>query len=281
MYPFDRVRAESITLMDALEYVISLRLTPSGELLTATEKLCLLILASGLDEAGEIVPKKDELAEACLINTRSLRRVLSELERKLTLLNIPQRTETGQDAPTKYAIIDAQGERVMRNILPAGRVLSMTGERVTRRREEVTDNRLASSNVSNNLQAPGSGMRLAVLPPPPNLNNGAGVFSSPALQKWAEMMRPYQIELTPEIANHILSKEPLNIPAWEDTLRGWLASGWAKTNVDGQLDRYYDKTLKRPEYAGIGNNPPPVKSANEQAEDEDLKRRIYGEDNLR
>jgi hypothetical protein len=90
-------------------------------------------------------------------------------------------------------------------------------------------------------------------------------------------MQGYGIPLTPEGAELIRSKEPRNLPAWEETLKGWLASGWAKTNIDGQLDRYYKHTLKRPEYQGLGNNTPSLPTPQDQAEVDRRKRLVYGD----
>lgn len=262
--------------MDALEYVASLRIAPDGSRLNTTQKLVLILLASSLDEGGASCPSKDVLADQALISTRSLKRNLAELEAMRLILPIPQYTDAGADAPSKYLILDAQGESVTRNTLPGGRVLPMTGESVTGRRESVTHDTLAGANRINNLASPAFGMKLAPPSPSNSINNGGGVLV-PAAAKWAEVMQPYGVALTPEIASLIAHREPKNLPAWEYTLKGWVASTWAKTNIDGQLDRYYTKTLKSAEYAAQGNNAPSPPKTIEQSTEEELHRTIiYG-----
>lgn len=266
--------------MDAITYVRNLRIAPSGERLNSTQKLALMLLALSLDEQGLASPSKDGLADETLVSTRSIKRILAELETMRLILPVPQFTETGQDAPTKYLILDAQGESVTRNTLERGRVLPMTRESVTESARSVTRNTLAASNVSNNLQAPPHGTRLAIIPPPPNSNNGEGVLLSPPAKIWAEIMQPYGVQITPEITELIDSRQPQNLEAWTATLKGWVASGWAKTNIDGQLDRYYNKTLKSPEHQAQGNKPSPSlrsKSRDEQEEEDRHRHLIYGE----
>jgi hypothetical protein len=262
--------------MDALEYIKALRIAPDGTRLNTTQKLCLLLLALSLDEEGKATPSKDALADEALVNTRSIKRNLGELEAMRLIRAIPNYTETGQDAPTSYLILDEQGQSVTRNTLERGRVLPMTGQSVTGRKQSVTGNTLAEPNRINNLTPGSFGTKLAVLPPPPNSNNGGGL--TPASALWAEIMQPYGVSLSPEGAELIRSKEPHNLKAWEETLRGWLASAWAKTNIDGQLDRYYKHTLKRPEHLGVGNNPPPSASPQDQEELTRRKKLVYGDE---
>jgi MoxR-like ATPase len=101
--------------MDALQYLKSARLAPNGELLDRTEKLALILLALDLNpDEAQAQPDIDRLSEACLVNRRSMFRILDALERKRALRAYPQKTPSGQSAPTKYELLDAQGR-----VLPA------------------------------------------------------------------------------------------------------------------------------------------------------------------
>ncbi len=66
---------------------------------------------------------------------------------------------------------------------------------------------------------------------------------SPPVLVWLERMG---IDI-PAIGAEMIVKRVSNLTAWEDTLDGWLASGWSKNNIDGQINRY-DKKLREGDY---------------------------------
>lgn len=119
--------------MDALQYLRTARLAPNGELLDRTEKLALILLALELTpDEDRAQPDIDRLAEGCLVNRRSMFRILDALERKRALRGYPQKTPSGQSAPTKYELIDDKGRVLQATPYPAGRVLPDVGEKIGR-----------------------------------------------------------------------------------------------------------------------------------------------------
>jgi hypothetical protein len=120
--------------MDALEYVTDLRIAPNGERLNPTQKLVLLLLVLRMDETGASSPKKDLLADQALVNTRSVKRVLAELEAMRLIRPLAQYLPTGRDTHTKYLILDAQGESVIRDTHSPASMLPDAGESVTESR---------------------------------------------------------------------------------------------------------------------------------------------------
>lgn len=96
--------------MNALDYVKQIRLAPNGELLAASEKLALILLAMGEgEEDGATCPSIDELAEHCLLSRRSMFRVLSQLEIKGAIRSLLRYNSKGQQVPTFYYLLDSKG----------------------------------------------------------------------------------------------------------------------------------------------------------------------------
>lgn len=89
---------------------------------------------------------------------------------------------------------------------------------------------------------------------------------------WLEKM---QIEIT-QAGVELIKLRVTNLACWKQTLDGWLASGWTKNNIDGQLNRY-TKKLREGDFTEEEKEiDSPEDTEEKTKEDEILRRLIYG-----
>jgi hypothetical protein len=68
-------------------------------------------------------------------------------------------------------------------------------------------------------------------------------LASPSVSLWLKVTG----EAVSREAAILIEKRVKSLRAWEDCLEGWVASGWNKLNVAGQLNRY-DKMIRENDY---------------------------------
>lgn len=285
--------------MNALDYVKQIRLAPNGELLAASEKLALILLAMGEgEEDGATCPSIDELAEHCLLSRRSMFRVLSQLEIKGAIRSLLRYNSKGQQIPTFYYLLDSKGrvlpvtpsqaedthKGLVESVIEGGEgVTGDTPGGVMGDTLPVTDDTLPdSSNPSreSSLRAtPGTAPRgMGFAPPSPPLNTikkniGGGVLN-PACAVWLEVFG----QTLDEAGAEMIAEKVTNIAAWRDTLKGWKASSWSARNIDGQIERY-GKKLKSGDYNQPAPDPLPAPPTVVDLEEEAKYRSYaYGDD---
>lgn len=275
-----------------LKIASNIKQTPNGEPITATQRLCLiLILLDGGGEPVQLVPDK-----LCIrlggLHTKSLPRLLKIMQDNGLLTVIPGRKKGGhRDAPFVYPLPKTRREQGNIQVT----LQDPSNMEVTLQRPpsniEVTLPEPSNIHVTklngngfNNLPPPSNmevtlprGMEFVSKSLSLNTNSLLGGESSnlesstraiiehPAVVLWGEIMA---IPVALDGARRIASKVRY-LDLWRDTLETWKASRWAPTNVGGQVEKY----LKDEK-----SYTPPVKpQEKDAAKEQELRDLIYGD----
>jgi hypothetical protein len=294
-------------MIELLQYVSKLKSAPNGEALTATARLALMqIIIIGYGEHIEIDP--EEFAPLVgLSHAKSVPRLLKQLEAHALLQLEYPRSKKGHRANTLCYPLP----RIRRkpSNMEVTRLLEPSNAHVTwgvpsniqaldpldPSNMEVT--RLDPSNMEvtrinpkdhKDLEPPSNmevtrlnGTGIALNTPPPSIvikREGerqepsnmevTRIVDHPAVTVWLRLM---QSDIS-QSAAALIAKRVLHLDLWEETLEGWLASSWAKTNIDGQIERYEKKAR---------NYTPPVESKpihKDPKEEERIRSLMYADD---
>ncbi len=278
-------------------YSSILKATPTGEPLTATLRLALIqLILIGKGDAVEVDPEKFAPLVG-LSHSKSVPRLLKQMSQMELISTVYPRSKAGRRSftlcyplprikrkPSKMELTRLVGPSNLHvtwgvpSNLHAPLETSPGNMEVTRldpSNMEVTRlNYQARKDLEppSNMEVTGSnGMGIALNTPLPNTTylEGEGLNSpgnahvtrlrdSPAVLLWLDLM---QEEIT-EPGARMIHNRVRHLSLWRETLEGWLASKWARTNIDGQIERY-DKKAK--------NYVPPVESQSKQKSKEELE----------
>jgi hypothetical protein len=248
-------------MIELLLYVSTLTHAPTGEGITPSQKLALYeIILSGNGEAVSI-----DAATFCprirLTHVKSLPRLLRSLADSGLIRIELTRSDKGQRAASRVYPLpgikrDPSNLQVTRDApsnLQVTRDQDPSNLQVTR--DSPSNLQVTRLNDGNNkdLADPSNlqvtrdhGIGLAFKSPSPDLLNKGGeradpsnlqvtrLLDHPAVKVWLDLTKE---DISVDAAKLIVSKVAYP-DLWKETLVGWLASRWAKTNIAGQIERY-------------------------------------------
>lgn len=280
-------------MIELLLYLSAQTHAPTGEPITASHKLTVMqVILLGSGEKVAI-----ESALFCpligLGHPKSLPRLLRQLA-DMELIGIEStRTAGGQKAsPLVYPLPKIKRKPSNMEVTRAEPSnIQVTGSaepsniQVTRDEPSNIQVTRLSVDPRKDLEPPSNiqvtrdnGTVVAFKSPSPNLINKEGVAGSPSnlevtrlrdypsVKLWVELTNE---DITPEAAK-IIATRVKHLPVWRETLEGWIASRWAKTNVAGQIERYEKKAVTY-------TPPPEERKPKDPQEEERIKKLMYAE----